>query len=168
MLQKPSFGYNCHSRLLYNEIDFCNPQKIYVDQFCPQSFLSCAVRARAINTLTSGGLRQKSSSLHMFLCRNVSADDCAKELFKPWKDLASLRICNAKFVLFCKWHHKWSCFRSFWSTSSDPRPKPLDDSISLKFLLETRLKSESFDILGDLLGFRGFKSYDLKTTKLLQ
>ena len=52
----------------------------------------------------------------------------------------------------------------FWPTSSDPRSKPLYDSISLKFLLETRLKSKSFDTLDDLLGF-GFKSYDLKTTK---
>jgi len=31
-------------------------------------------------------------------------------------------------------------------------------------LLETRLKSVSFDTSDDLLGF-GFKSYDLKTTK---
>ena len=33
-------------------------------------------------------------------------------------------------------------------------PGPLDVSISLKFLLETRLQSESVDTLGDLLGFR--------------
>jgi len=33
-------------------------------------------------------------------------------------------------------------------------PKLLDGSISLKFLLETRLKSESFETLDDLLGFR--------------
>jgi len=32
--------------------------------------------------------------------------------------------------------------------------KPLDGSISLKFLLDTRLQSESFDTLDDLLGFR--------------
>ena len=35
-----------------------------------------------------------------------------------------------------------------------PGLKPLDGSISLKFLLETRLQSESFDTLDDLLGFR--------------
>jgi len=40
-----------------------------------------------------------------------------------------------------------------WPTSSGPRPKPLDGSILLKFLLETRLKSESFDTLINLLGF---------------
>jgi len=33
-------------------------------------------------------------------------------------------------------------------------PKPLDGSILLKFLLETRLQSESFDTLDDLLGFQ--------------
>ena len=32
--------------------------------------------------------------------------------------------------------------------------KPLGGSISLKFLLETRLQSESFDTLDDLLVFR--------------
>ena len=42
----------------------------------------------------------------------------------------------------------------FWPTSSGPGPKPLDGSISLKFLLETRLKSESFDTLDDLLRFQ--------------
>jgi len=37
---------------------------------------------------------------------------------------------------------------------SGPGRQPLGDSISLKFLLETWLQSESFDTLGDLLGFR--------------
>ena len=32
--------------------------------------------------------------------------------------------------------------------------QPLGGSISLKFLLEARLQSESFDTLDDLLGFR--------------
>jgi len=35
-----------------------------------------------------------------------------------------------------------------------PRPKLLNGSISLKFLLETKLQSESFDTLDDLLGFQ--------------
>jgi len=38
-------------------------------------------------------------------------------------------------------------------TSSSPRPKPIDGSISLNFLFETRLKCESFDTLDDLLRF---------------
>ena len=41
-----------------------------------------------------------------------------------------------------------------WPISPGPGPKPLDDSISLQFLLETRLQSESIDTLDDLLGFR--------------
>jgi len=32
--------------------------------------------------------------------------------------------------------------------------QPLDSSISLKVLLDSRLQSESFDTLDDLLGFR--------------
>jgi len=35
-----------------------------------------------------------------------------------------------------------------------PGCQPLDGSIALKFLLETRLQSESFDTLDDLLGFQ--------------
>ena len=35
-----------------------------------------------------------------------------------------------------------------------PGRQPLGGSILLKFLLETRLQSESFDTLDDLLGFR--------------
>jgi len=35
-----------------------------------------------------------------------------------------------------------------------PGPKPPDGTILLKFLLETRLKSESFDALDNLLSFR--------------
>jgi len=38
------------------------------------------------------------------------------------------------------------------AASSGPRSKLLDGSISLKFLLETRLKSVFFDTLIDLLG----------------
>jgi len=38
----------------------------------------------------------------MFLRRNISADDCAKELFKPLEDSVSLCVCNEKknLVLF--------------------------------------------------------------------
>ena len=41
-----------------------------------------------------------------------------------------------------------------WPTFPDPGRRPLGGSISLKFLLETRLQFESFDTLDDLLGFR--------------
>jgi len=47
----------------------------------------------------SGGLRLKSSSLHMILHGNICAYNFAKELFKPSKDLTSLRVCNEKKYL---------------------------------------------------------------------
>jgi len=48
----------------------------------------------------------------------------------------------------------WRAFRPPWPTLPGPGRQPLGGSISLKFLLETRLQSESFDTLDDLLGFR--------------
>jgi len=49
---------------------------------------------------------------------------------------------------------KWRTLRTPWPTSPGPGPKLLDGSISLKFLLEIRFKSELFDTLDDLLRFR--------------
>jgi len=40
-------------------------------------------KLKDFNTFRSGMLRLKSSSLHVSLCRNISANDCARELFKP-------------------------------------------------------------------------------------
>ena len=94
-----------------------------------------------INTFHSGALKLKSSSLHMFLCKNISADNCTRELFKSSKDSTSLHIYNEKtffdfvFRVFCEWHYKWSSFRPSWPTSSNPRPKPLGGSILLKFFI---------------------------------
>jgi len=48
----------------------------------------------------------------------------------------------------------WRTFRLPWPTLPRLGPKLLDGSISLKFLLETRLQFESFDTLDDFLGFR--------------
>jgi len=45
-------------------------------------------------------------------------------------------------------------FQATLAPSPGPGHKPLDGSISLKFLLENRLQSESFDTLDDLLVFR--------------
>ena len=44
-------------------------------------------------------------------------------------------------------------FRLPWPTLPGPWHQPLDGNISLKFLLETRPQSKSFDTLDDLLGF---------------
>jgi len=76
------------------------------------------------------------------------------------KDAASLLVCTWKIffclgdAVFCEWRHKWRSFRPSWPTLPGPWRQPLGVSISLKFLLETRLQSESFDTLDDLLGFR--------------
>ena len=53
----------------------------------------------------------------------------------------------------CEWRHKWRTFKPPWPTLPGPGRQPLGGSISLNFLLETRLQSESFDTLGNLLGF---------------
>jgi len=45
-------------------------------------------------------------------------------------------------------------FWSFWLRLPGPRPKLLDGSILLKFLLETRLESESFE---HFIGFLGIQ-----------
>jgi len=70
--------------------------------------------------------------------------DCTKELFKPSKDSASLRVCNEHifgfgFAFFVKWHHKWGRFLANLAHVTWPRAQPQEGSISLKFLLETRL-----------------------------
>ena len=103
----------------------------------------------------------------MSLHGNVSATDCAKELFKPSKNSASLLVCNEKKIwVFCEWHHKWRTFRPFWPTSSDSGPNPLDGSILLKFLLESRIKAESFDTLDDLVVFQ-VQKLSSKTNKTI-
>ena len=45
-------------------------------------------------------------------------------------------------------------FRQPWPTLPGPGRQPLGGSILLKFLLEIRLQSESFDTFDDLLGFQ--------------
>jgi len=73
------------------------------------------------------------------------------------KDVASLVVCTQKKFF-------WLGRAGFLSVTSNcrtfrpPSPgsgcQPSDGSISLKFLLETRLQSESFDTLDDLLRFQ--------------
>ena len=67
--------------------------------------------------------------------------------------LHSKKIFLLGVVGFCEWRHKWRTSRPPWPTLPGPGRQPLGGSISLKFLLETRLQSESFDTLDDLLGF---------------
>ena len=55
--------------------------------------------------------------------------------------------------IFCEWRFKWSSFAVILAHVSWPRAQPLGQSISLKFSLETRLASESFEPLIDFLAF---------------
>ena len=91
------------------------------------------------NTLASGWFwrfSQENSNFQLLYQRPSSSADCARELFNGSNGSVSLVDCTRKKFL------------------PGPGRQPLDGSISLKFLLETRLQSESFDTLDDLLGFR--------------
>ena len=97
--------------------------------------------------------------MHVALLGNISAPVRVTDLVKTSKDGASLLVCTQKnffawgLQFFCECH-KWRTLRPPWPTLPGPGCQPLGGSISLKFLLETRLQSESFDTLDDPLGFR--------------
>jgi len=55
--------------------------------------------------------------------------------------------------IFCDWRHKWSSFGIILTHVGWPRTQPLGQRVSLKFSLETRLESESFEPLIDFLAF---------------
>ena len=101
-----------------------------------------------------------------YQCPSSSAD-CARELFKGSNRLASLLVCTwKKFFgwgvwMFCEWCHEWSSFLAIFAHVTWPRAQLLGQSISLKFSLETRLESESFEPLIDFLTFL-VQSYYLK------
>ena len=114
------------------------------------------------NTLGSGcfwGFPKKTPK-HTWLCAGISPGKCYRPGLSVKRLGTSSRLHSKKnFCLggggfFCEWRHKWRTFRPPWPTLSGPGRQPLGGSISLKFLLETRLQSESFDTLDDLLGFR--------------
>jgi len=96
----------------------------------------------------------------MSLRGNFSSQLSTTDLVKVLKDVASLVVCILKKFfgwrvrIFGEWRHKWRTFKPPWPTLPGPRHQPLDGSILLKFLLETRLQSESFDVLDELLGFQ--------------
>ena len=73
-------------------------------------------------------------------------------------DVVSLVVCTQKnFFVGCGFFVSdvisGGLFWPPWPTSPSPGRQPLDGSILLKFLLETRLQSKPFDTLDDLLGF---------------
>ena len=97
--------------------------------------------------------------MHVALRGNIYVPVRVTDLVEVSKDATSLLVCTWKnfllgeCVFFCEWRQKWRTFRPPWPTLLGPGRQPLGGSISLKFLLETRLHSESFDTLGDLLRF---------------
>ena len=101
----------------------------------------------------------KNSSFRLPYQRPSSSADCARELFKGSNGSASLVDCTRKkffgwgLRIFCDWHQKWSSFRVILAHVAWPRAQPLGQSVLLKFSLETRLESESFEPLIDFLAF---------------
>ena len=102
---------------------------------------------------------QKNSSFWLPYQRLSSYVDCARELLNGSNRSASLVDCTRKKIfawgvrVFCEWRHKWSSFRVILAHVTWPRAQPLGQSVSLKFSLETRLESESFEPLIDFLAF---------------
>jgi len=91
-------------------------------------------RGFAREFLRSGMLYQSGKSLKR---RGRSSSLHSKKNFFAW----GLRV-------FCEWHHKWRTFRPPWPILPGPGRQPLGGSISLKFLLETRLPvMESRDLV---------------------
>jgi len=96
---------------------------------------------------------------------NISAPVQVTDLVEVSKDTSLVVSTLKKFFAWgvwvcCEWRHKWRTFWSPWPTSPGPGRQLLDGCISMKFLLETRLQSESFGTWVTCWGF-GFKSYDL-------
>jgi len=134
---------------------------------CTHVGFQLLIHKQAFNTFVPGliqAVHTKTARSHVALCRNFSGPVSTTDPVKSSKDSAffwwGMRI-------FCEWRHKWRTFRPPWSTSPGSGPKLLDGSISLKFLLETRLRSESFDTLDDLLGFQVLKLWS-KVIKILK
>ena len=117
-----------------------------------------------LNTLASVKIRGFSEKKQRLIARGFAREYLLSGmLYRPGKSLKrhgkSSSLHPKKFFclglrVFCEWRHKWRTFRPPWPTLPGPGCQPLGGSISLKFLLETRLQSESFDTLDNLLGFR--------------
>ena len=101
----------------------------------------------------------KNSSFWLPYQRPSSSANCARELFKGSNGSASLVDCTWKTIfwsgvgIFCDWRHKWSSLEVILAHVAWPRAQPLGQSVLLKFLLETRLESESFE---PTIGFIAF------------
>ena len=113
-----------------------------------------------LNTLRTGlqYIRTSISACRLPYQRPSSSANCTRELFKGSNGSANLVDCSRKkqffgwgLQIFCEWGHKWSSFGVILAHVAWPRAQPLGQSVSLKFSLETRLESESFEPLTDLV-----------------
>jgi len=103
-----------------------------------------------------GDFHKKTSSFRLLYQRPSSSADCARELFNGSNGSASLVDCIQKIFLLgvCGFFVSDVIGGGLLAHFAWPWAPILGVSISLKFLLETRLQSESFDTLDDLLRFR--------------
>jgi len=117
------------------------------------SFPTCAITLW--RPLEFENFRKKTPKC-TWLCTGISpvcSTDPIKSQ-KTWQVFCTGKKNFARGVrAFCEWLCKWRTFRPPWPTLPGLGRQPLGGSISLKLLLETRLQSESFDTLDDLLGF---------------
>jgi len=100
---------------------------------------------------------EKNTETHMALRGNFSGLVSGTKPVSLRRRVSLVTCTRKKFwlgVVDFLWRRKWKTFRPPWPTFPGSRRQPLDGSISLKFLLETRLQCESFDSLDDLLRFQ--------------
>ena len=118
------------------------------------------VSSADINTLTSGlnqAVHKKTAGLHVALRRNISSPVRVMDLFEASKHAASLVVCTRKKLFGSGCRFFVSDVTSgvlFGHLHLALGANSSDGSISLKFLLETKLQSESFHTWDYLLRFR--------------
>ena len=101
-----------------------------------------------INTLAPGhfrGFGKKNTETHVALWAEfLQISKCygpgrSVKIHGQSSSLHSKKFIWLRVWIFCEWRHKWTTFRPLWPTLPGPGRQPLGGSISLKFLLETRL-----------------------------
>ena len=136
------------------------------DDCCEYMFCNNNLTVTLWRPSAFGDFWEKNTETHVVLRGNFSSPESATDPVKISKDVASLAACTWKNFLLGGCGFLWLTskvenFRPPWRTLPGPGRQLLDGSISLKFLLQTRLQSESFHTLDDLLGFQ-VQSYNLK------
>jgi len=129
----------------------------------PMYYCLTCIQNMLLNSLASGWFRGFSEKKRLNTCSFAQEFLQSGVLYRPSKSLKrraksssmhSKKIFAWGVLVFCEWHRKWRTFRPPWPTLPGPGRQPLGGSISQKFLLKSRLQSECFDTLDNLLGFR--------------